>query len=121
MLLCSVNDDEEVARRELAAQIAFYAAPRAYAPMLEASGFDAEAARIREAFAAGDHDTMIDAVSDEMIDAIGVGGTPDQVRAGIARREHDFDHVALYSPSFRMSLERVQQNTLDLIGVGGPA
>ena len=43
MLLCSVHDDEEVARRELAAQLAFYAAPRAYAPMLEASGFAAEA------------------------------------------------------------------------------
>jgi probable F420-dependent oxidoreductase len=118
MLLCSINDDEEIARQELAAQIAFYAAPRAYAPMLAASGFDAEAARIREAFVAGDHAAMIEAVSDDMIDAIGVAGTPDQVRAGIARREDDFDHVALYSPSFRMTLERVQRNTLDLIRVG---
>ena len=120
MLLCSVNDDEEIARAELAAQIAFYAAPRAYAPMLEASGFGAEAVRIREAFAAGDHAAMIEAVSDDMIDAIGVAGTPEQVRAGITRREDDFDHVALYSPSFRMTLERVQQNTLDLVRVGGP-
>jgi alkanesulfonate monooxygenase SsuD/methylene tetrahydromethanopterin reductase-like flavin-dependent oxidoreductase (luciferase family) len=118
MLLCSINDDEEIARQELAGQIAFYAAPRAYAPMLAASGFDAEAARIREAFAAGDHAAMIEAVSDDMIDAIGVAGSPDQVRAGIARREDDFDHVALYSPSFRMTLERVQRNTLDLIRVG---
>ncbi len=61
---------------------------------------------------------MISAVSDEMIDAIGVAGTPDQVRAGIARREADFDHVSLYSPSFTMTLERVQQNTLELIRVG---
>jgi probable F420-dependent oxidoreductase len=118
MLLCSVNGDEEIARGELAAQIAFYAAPRAYAPMLEASGFDAEAARIREAFAAGDRAAMIEAVSDDMIDAIGVAGTPEQVRAGIARRDDDFDHVALYSPSFTMTLERVQQNTLDLIRLG---
>ncbi len=118
MLLCSINDDEEIARQELAGQIAFYAAPRAYGPMLAASGFDAEAARIREAFAARDHAAMIEAVSDDMIDAIGVAGTPDQVRAGIARREDDFDHVALYSPSFRMTLERVQRNTLDLIRVG---
>ena len=118
MLLCSVDADEGVARGELAAQIAFYAAPRAYAPMLEASGFGAEAARIREAFAAGDHAGMIDAVSDDMVDAIGVAGTPDQVRAGIDRRAADFDHVAVYSPSFRMTLERVQQNTLELIRVG---
>jgi alkanesulfonate monooxygenase SsuD/methylene tetrahydromethanopterin reductase-like flavin-dependent oxidoreductase (luciferase family) len=118
MLLCSVHDDEESARRELAAQIAFYAAPRAYAPMLEASGFATEAERIRRAFAERDYDAMTRAVSDEMIDAIGVAGTPDQVRAGIARRESDFDHLSLYSPSFTMSLERVQQNTLELVRVG---
>jgi len=120
MLLCSVNDDESMARREVAAQIAFYAAPRAYAPMFEASGFAAEAQRIREAFATGDHEAMLDAVSDDMLDAIGVAGTPDQVRAGLARRDADFDQLALYSPSFTMSLERVQQNTLDLIRVGAP-
>jgi probable F420-dependent oxidoreductase len=120
MLLCSVNDDEEAARRELAAQLAFYAAPRAYAPMLESSGFADEAHRIRAAFAERDVEAMIDAVSDEMLDAIGVAGTPDQVRAGIARREPDFDHLSLYSPSFTMTLERVQQNTLDLIRVGAP-
>ena len=120
MLLCSVHDDEELARRELAAQLAFYAAPRAYAPMLEASGFATEAERIRKAFADRDPQAMIAAVSDEMLDAIGVAGTPEQVRAGIARREGDFDHTSLYSPSFTMTLERVQQNTLELIRVGAP-
>jgi len=120
MLLCSVHDDEELARRELAAQLAFYAAPRAYAPMLEASGFGAEAERIRQAFGDGDREAMIRAVGDEMLDAMGVAGTPDQVRAGIARREEDFDHLSLYSPSFTMTLERVRQNTLELIRVGAP-
>jgi alkanesulfonate monooxygenase SsuD/methylene tetrahydromethanopterin reductase-like flavin-dependent oxidoreductase (luciferase family) len=118
MLLCSVNDDELVARRELGGQIAFYAAPKAYGPMLEASGFGTEAERIRRAFAAGDHEAMIDAVSDEMLDAIGVAGTAERVAAGVARRAEDFDHVAVYSPSFTMTLERVQQNTLELIRVG---
>jgi probable F420-dependent oxidoreductase len=121
MLLCSVHEDEEIARRELAAQLAFYAAPRAYAPMLEASGFRDEAERIRRAFADGDSESMIAAVSDEMLDAIGVAGTPGQVRAGIARREADFDHLSLYSPSFTMSLERVKENTLELIRVGATA
>lgn len=116
MLMCSVHEDEEVARRELAAQIAFYAAPRAYAPMFERSGFAAEAERVRRAFAAGDHEGMIDAVSDEMLDAIGVAGSAERVRAGIERRSGDFDHVALYSPSFTLSAERVRRNTLDLVG-----
>ena len=88
--------------------------------MLEASGFGAEGERIRQAFGAGDREAMIEAVSDEMLDAMGVAGTPEQVRAGIARREEDFDHLSLYSPSFTMTLERVQQNTLELIRVGAP-
>ena len=120
MLLCSVNDDEETARCEVAAQLAFYAAPRAYAPMFQASGFGSEAERIRKAFAEGDHAAMIAAVSDEMLDAIGVAGTAEQVRAGITRREGDFDHLSLYSPSFTMSLERVQPITLALIRVAAP-
>src|SRR5205823_3045537 len=95
MLLCSVHEDEAVARRELAAQIAFYAAPRAYSPMLEASGFATQAELIRRAFADSDREAMIAAVSDDMLDAIGVAGTPEQVRAGIARRESDFDHLSL--------------------------
>jgi probable F420-dependent oxidoreductase len=121
MLLCSVHDDEQIARREVAAQIAFYAAPKAYAPMFAASGFAGEAERIRTAFGERDHEAMLDAVSDEMLDALGVAGTPDHVRAGIARREADFDHLVLYSPSFTMPIERVQQNTLDLIRVGAPS
>ena len=59
MLMCSVNDDEQLARREAAAQIAFYTAPKAYAPMLESSGCAAEGERVRAAFAAGDNEGMI--------------------------------------------------------------
>lgn len=120
VLITSVHDDEEVARREAAAQIAFYSAPKAYGPMLEASGFAAEAEAIRAAFKERDHDAMIAAVSDAMIDAMAVAGTPDQVRAGITRREADFDHVALYSPSFTMEPERVQENLRRIIEVGAP-
>ena len=118
MLMCSVHDDEELARREVAAQIAFYTAPKAYAPMLEASGFAAEGEKVRAAFAAGDHEGMTVAVSDDMIDAIAVAGTAEQVRAGLERRACEFDHVALYSPSFTMTAERVRQNMLDLVAVG---
>jgi probable F420-dependent oxidoreductase len=121
MLMCSVHEDEQIARREVAAQIAFYAAPKAYGPMMDASGFATEADAIRAAFAAGDHEGMIAAVSDTMLDAIGVAGTGDQVRAGIERRAGDFDHIGLYSPSFTMAPERVRQNLLDLVEVGAGA
>jgi hypothetical protein len=45
MLMCCSAHDEEVARREVAAQIAFYAAPKAYTPIFAKSGFGAEADR----------------------------------------------------------------------------
>jgi probable F420-dependent oxidoreductase len=121
MLMCSVHDDEQLARREVAAQIAFYTAPNAYAPMLEASGFAAEGEHVRAAFSAGDNEGMITAVSDAMIDAIAVAGTAEQVRAGIRRRAADFDHVALYSPSFTMTPERIRQNMLELVKIGASA
>ena len=96
MLMCSVNNDEQLARREVAAQIAFYTAPRAYAPMLESSGFAAEGERVRAAFAERNNDGMIAAVSDDMIDAIAVAGTAEQVRTGVERRA---DETSTTSPS----------------------
>ena len=41
MVICSVSDDEEQARQEAAAQLAFYAAPRTYGTVVEAAGFAA--------------------------------------------------------------------------------
>ena len=105
MLMCSVHDDEAVARRELAAQIAFYTAPKAYAPMLEASGFAAEAERVRKAFAERDHEGMIAAVSDPMLEAIGVVARRQSGQAS-QRRSADSNHVALYL-KFTMTTERI--------------
>lgn len=56
-----------------------------------------------------------------MIDAIAVAGTAEQVRTAVERRAYDFDHVALYSPSFTMTPERIRQNMLDLVKVGASA
>jgi hypothetical protein len=64
---------------------------------------------------------MIAAVSDRMLDAIGVAGTARQVREGIRRRARDFDHIALYAPSFTLSPERVRENLLALVEAGAAA
>lgn len=120
VLITSVHDDEAQARREVAGQIAFYCAPKAYGPMLEASGFAREGEAIREKFAAKEFDAMIDAVSDDMIDAMAVAGSADQVRAGVQRRSADFDHVSLYSPSFKMSPERIVENMRSFIAACAP-
>lgn len=111
VVICAIADDTATARREAAAQLAFYVAPKAYGPAMEASGFAAEAAEIRAAFLAGDHRRMTDAVSAAMLDQMAVAGTADEVRDALPELEKRYDHAALYSPSFTLAPERVAENT----------
>ncbi|MCW2889504.1 MAG: 5,10-methylenetetrahydromethanopterin reductase [Streptosporangiaceae bacterium] len=115
VVICAISDDTAAARREAAAQIAFYVAPRAYGPVMEASGFGAEAAAIQAAFRKGDHQAMVDAVSDKMLDEMAVAGSVDEVRDALPALEKRYDHAALYSPSFTLSPERVAENTQAII------
>lgn len=111
VIICAISDDADQARREAAAQIAFYIAPKAYLPVMEASGFGTEALAIQEAFRRKDHTAMVDAVSDKMLTQMAAAGTPDEVRAQVAALEKRYDHAALYSPSFTLSAKRVRENT----------
>ena len=120
VVICAVDDDEDRARREAAAQIAFYAAPRTYARVLEVAGFGAAATTIREAFRVGDHDAMVAAVTDEMIDRIAVAGTPDQVADGLTRYDGTVDHVIVYPPSFRLSLARCREVSERVLTTAAP-
>ncbi|MEU0499422.1 LLM class flavin-dependent oxidoreductase [Mycobacterium sp. NPDC006124] len=115
MVMCSIHEDVEVARRELAQQIAFYSSVKSYETVLDVNGFAAEGKTIREAFAQRDFSAMFAAVSEEMIDTMGVAGTADQVRAGLRRYEGVLDHIMLYSPSIGIAPERVQENLESLI------
>lgn len=115
VIICSIAEDTATARREAAAQIAFYVAPKAYGPVMEASGFAAEAAAIQAAFRAGDHQGMVDAVSDKMLEQMAVAGTVDEVRDAVPALEKRYDHAALYSPSFTLAPERVAENTEAII------
>ncbi len=63
-MISVVDDDADRARREAAAQIAFYCSAKTYAAMLDSHGFGAAGAAIREAFAAGDFPAMVAAVTD---------------------------------------------------------
>jgi probable F420-dependent oxidoreductase len=115
VLICAIADDPEQARREAAAQIAFYVAPKAYGPVMEASGFGDEAAAIQTAFRAKDHEAMIAAVSTPMLEQTAAAGSLEDVRDQVAHLEKRYDHAALYSPSFTLSPERVRENTFAVI------
>jgi probable F420-dependent oxidoreductase len=115
LVLAAVDDDPEVVRRAAAAQLAFYASAKTYAPVLERSGFADEGAAVREAFARGDEDAMVAAIPDRMVDALAVAGTPADVRSQLRRYEGLLDHAILYAPSYRISPERLRENALALI------
>jgi probable F420-dependent oxidoreductase len=115
VIVTSIHDDADQARREAAAQLAFYIAPKAYGPVMEASGFGEEAGAIQAAFKAKDHDAMVDAVSPRMLDEMAAAGPLDEVRERVAALEKRYDHAALYSPSFTMAPERVRENTFAII------
>lgn len=121
LTLAAVSDDEEQARREAAAMIAFYGSVKSYGGLFAACGFEAEAIRIQQAFAARDLDAMVSAVSDAMVDEFAITGRPDQVRAGLRRFDGLADEVALSVPSFQISPERAAQMLDQLIEVCAPA
>jgi probable F420-dependent oxidoreductase len=118
LVICSVAQDEAQARREAAAQIAFYAAPRTYATVVDGTGFASAGQRIREAFSSRDFDAMAAAVPDAMVDAMAAAGTPAQVGAKLAEFGRHVDHVIVYPASFGMTAERSRQVTADLLSAG---
>jgi alkanesulfonate monooxygenase SsuD/methylene tetrahydromethanopterin reductase-like flavin-dependent oxidoreductase (luciferase family) len=82
-VLVSVADDTALARRRAADHIVSYLRdiPGYYDDPLQASGFVSEVNRITEA---PDRNTALEAVSDDLIDAIGITGTPTNVQRDLA-------------------------------------
>jgi len=108
--ICSVNRDPARARDLARHGIAFYATLPYYDIVLNPLGFEAEARAIRDAFSRLDFPGMFKAVTDDMVAALALAGTPDEVR----RRRGEFDgladNVILYAPYFGVSLEETQAN-----------
>lgn len=102
LLPASVSGTRSAALAALRPGIAFYCGffPR-YNRMMSEHGFAAEARAIGEAWAREDRETAERAVSDEMIDATSVSGTPEECRARIeAYRQSGID-VPIISPFAR--------------------
>ena len=57
---------------------------------------------------------MIGAVSDEMIDTFAIAGTPDDVRAQLARWD-DLDVAVLFPPTFQLEADEIVANHRALV------
>jgi probable F420-dependent oxidoreductase len=115
VVICSIADDADQARREAAAQLAFYAAPKTYGGLLHASGFGDAGVAVREAFAEREFTRMAAAVPERMVDAMAAAGTASEVRARLAQAAEVFDHVVVYPPSFGLTEERCHELAAALV------
>lgn len=102
-VICSVAADGDRARHDAAAQIAFYTVVRTYAPLVELEGFTDEVGRIRAAWQRHDPAAMVEAVSQAMLGAMAVAGTPDEARDQLAAFHGRYDRLLCYVPSYRLS------------------
>jgi alkanesulfonate monooxygenase SsuD/methylene tetrahydromethanopterin reductase-like flavin-dependent oxidoreductase (luciferase family) len=117
--LCAIGRDVRQARRAAAASIAHFATVTAFEPVFLSHGFEAPLQAIHEAFLRGDTEAMIAAVSQEMVEAFAVAGTPDHVRKKVSICSELADSVALSWPEHFLPSDEVEayrEAVLDLFG-----
>jgi alkanesulfonate monooxygenase SsuD/methylene tetrahydromethanopterin reductase-like flavin-dependent oxidoreductase (luciferase family) len=90
-----VDDDRATAYDICRTQIAFYFQIPYFAAVLETYGFEAELAAGTAAVAAGDRNAAIAAVSDRLVDALGIAGTPAEARERLQAYAGQVDWVVL--------------------------
>ena len=96
ILMVGSNDAEvERARGKAKAQIAFYSSTPAYRVMLDHHGWGELQPRLNRLSKEGRWLDMVGFVTDDMIDAIGVSGTPSQVAARVRARNDFADRTTL--------------------------
>lgn len=115
VLMCAVGDDLDAGRRRLAFAAAQYAASRVYDKLFALHGWAAEQEAIRAAVRSGDEDAIVAAVTDEMLDAIGVVCRPGELAAEVARHAADYDDLVLTPPPWGLTPEQSEDATVVLI------
>ena len=98
-LLCDPNPDVEKARASIRQHVAGYTRSAPYANMLRLSGFSEEVDGAARALAEGDRDKAMAAISDRMVDAIGLAG---DVR-GWGERIDQFREAGVTLPILRLA------------------
>jgi probable F420-dependent oxidoreductase len=109
MVLVSLGDDAEAARRAARLQIAFYATTPSYKAILALHGREALPRDLRRAFVNGDQDRMAELIDDELLDAIAVAGRPDEAADRLRAWTGVADRVVLGVPWYGMDQRRQRE------------
>jgi alkanesulfonate monooxygenase SsuD/methylene tetrahydromethanopterin reductase-like flavin-dependent oxidoreductase (luciferase family) len=115
-IVAAASTDPQQARRDAAAQVAFYATPKGYDALFPGGQFTAERAAARDALARGDVPGVI-AAGEGMVGDRAVFGTPEDVASQLRRYEGIIDWALLYPPHFGVDQQRIHANELALIDI----
>jgi probable F420-dependent oxidoreductase len=106
MVMVSVDEDRDEARRAARLQIAFYATTPSYKAMLELHDRKDLPRLLRRAFVSQDRELMVRLVDDELLDAVAVAGTPDEAVHRIRAWESVADRAILGVPWYGLDAVR---------------
>lgn len=95
------NDEELEAARGVKYVLAFYGSTPAYRAVLDLHGWGDLQGELNALSKRGEWAAMKDLITDEMVEALAVHGTPDAVTAEIVRRYGDCDRICAYFPGYR--------------------
>ena len=106
MIFTIINPNRAEAIADARANVAFYTQSPQYLRYFTEIGFGREAQSIQAAFAIQDFDAMARACSDEMVSAITILGSVDDVRAQIAERTIHANSITPVVPQFGVEPEK---------------
>jgi alkanesulfonate monooxygenase SsuD/methylene tetrahydromethanopterin reductase-like flavin-dependent oxidoreductase (luciferase family) len=104
--------DEELERaRGVKSVLAFYGSTPAYKPVLDVEGVGELQPELNALSKQGRWSDMTGLVSDDLMQTIGVWGTPGEVSEEIVRRFGDCDRICAYFPGYDAGLDLVAEFT----------
>ncbi|MFC4436523.1 MULTISPECIES: LLM class flavin-dependent oxidoreductase [Natrialbaceae] len=111
----AVSEDPEEARDVLRRHLAYYVGSGEGYRRAVGTRFPDEASRIAEAWRDGDRGAAASAVTDEMVDDLGVAGTPDEAREQLERlvRVAGIDHPIVVVPD--PAADEVAERTIEAL------
>jgi probable F420-dependent oxidoreductase len=109
IITCAISKDKKEAKRAARTTIAFYATVRTYEPPFRMHGFEREIGRIREAFFRRDIKSMIENVTDDMVQTFAVVGDADECRRRIGEYRRYVDLPILSAPHYFLDFEEVKE------------
>jgi alkanesulfonate monooxygenase SsuD/methylene tetrahydromethanopterin reductase-like flavin-dependent oxidoreductase (luciferase family) len=113
---CSIDADPALARRRAAGLVGFYASVRTYQDFFDFHGLADGQQQVRDAFRSGlGADHLADAVPDDMVDALTLSGTADEVQGGLGAYEGLVDTVKLSPPTHGVPPEETRRAQDEII------